>query len=137
MTMAITQGAEIASASRLRSARRCAALLVVAWAFSGLWEIGHAFEHERDHKEHHAAADADGLDASTTASHDHDHSHPESSPVASTGRRPDVGAPALLVAAAHEDPCPTAPRLWWSRSEPACASPGHSSASGPRAPPLS
>jgi hypothetical protein len=112
-------------------------LLIAVWALSGLWDVGHAVAHEREHDKHHAAELLDGTAVSMAASHDdHGHSHPDSSPVVSTGKRSDFGSLAILA---------SAPKLqrqvqrvrWCAPTAPARASPRYTSASGPRAPPIS
>ena len=121
---------------RLRSARRRAAGLVAVWALSGLWYVGHAVAHEREHDRLHAAELIDGTAVSMAASHDHGHSHPDSSPIVSTGKRSEIGSLAILVAVPKLQ-CQVLQVRWGAPASPARASPRYPSASGPRAPPIS
>ena len=127
----------VATSRRLRSARRRTALLVAVWALSGLWGVGHAIAHEREHDEHHAAEVLEDGDVSMAASHDgHGHSHPDSSPIVSTGKRSEIGSLAILVAVPKLQ-CQVLQVRWGAPASPARASPRYPSASGPRAPPIS
>ena len=129
--------APLSTPSRLRSARRrVAALLVVAWAFPGVWAVGHALAHGMEHESAgHFAAVAEGSVVAMAASHGHEHSHPDSPPVVSTGKAPEFEVPALL-AAGPELECEDSPLRRRTRTAPARASPSTAAASGPRAPPL-
>lgn len=138
--MAMTQRKErvaVTASRRLRSARQRSVLLVAVWALSGLWDVGHAVAHERDHDEHHAAEVLGDADVSMAVSHDdHGHSHPDSSPAVSTAKRTDFGSLAIL-AVTPSFQCQVLQVRWCAPAAPARASPRHTSASGPRAPPIS
>jgi hypothetical protein len=128
----------IKTSSKLRFARlRGVALLIVAWAFSGVWTVGHALAHEMDHASgDHIAEVAEDSVVSITPSHGHGHSHPNSPAAVSAGKAPRFDAPAVL-AAAPDFECEDSPHRRCTRTPPARASPSTAAASGPRAPPLS
>jgi hypothetical protein len=123
---------------RLRSARFRPAVLVIVWALSGVWSVGHAVAHEIERAHgHHLTGAAEIPVVAMAAAHGHGHSHPEPLPLVATGKAPKLDALALLTTATPEFACVELLGRRCVVSEPVSAFRGAAVASGPRAPPRS
>ena len=114
-----------------------AGLLVVVWALSGVWFLGHALAHKLEHVPGaHVAEAAEGQVVSVCAAHGHGHSHLETLPAVSNGKTPKFEV-ATLLATPSELSSTDVLLSWSTRRAPARTSTRGVHASGPRAPPLS
>lgn len=129
-------GGPLTSGPWLRSAGFRSAVLVVVWALSGVWSVGHAVAHEIERAHGHDLTAAEIPVVAMAAAHGHGHSHPEPLPLIATGKAPELDAPAVLTTATPEFGCVELLGRRCVGSEPVSAIQGATAASGPRAPPV-